>query len=100
MTADMISALITLAVWAGFWIVDRYSPWPAWMLGFGAGFYAPLAVLCMAYGGVPLSMGSAGGFAAWCAYQAWKRRPPRQRKPSKVAGIVRDLGHRLVVTHG
>lgn len=38
-------------------------------------------------------------FAAWCAYHAWKRRKPRQRKPSKAAGRVRDLGHRLVVTN-
>jgi hypothetical protein len=46
----------------------------------------------------PLAMIANASFAGWFAYLAWKRRKPRQRKPSKVAGVVRDLGHRLVVS--
>lgn len=34
------------------------------------------------------------GVIAWIA---WRKRPPRRRRPSKVAAKVRDLGHRLVV---
>lgn len=33
--------------------------------------------------------------AALLAGWLWRRRPPRKRRPSKVAGRVRDLGHRL-----
>lgn len=38
------------------------------------------------------------GFTGWLAWCLWKGRKPRQRKPSKVLGFIRDLGHRLVVT--
>lgn len=31
------------------------------------------------------------------AWLFWRKRPPRKRRPSKIAARVRDLGHRLVV---
>lgn len=44
-----------------------------------------------------LSVFSAGcaGYYAWCAWRTWRRR--RKGKPSRVLGVVRDLGHRLTV---
>lgn len=38
---------------------------------------------------------TSAGLHGW---MAWKQRKPRQRKPLKVTGRVRDLGHRLVTT--
>jgi len=36
-----------------------------------------------------------GAYNAWLLWQWWRRR--RQGKPSRVLGLVRDLGHRLTV---
>lgn len=35
--------------------------------------------------------------AAIAAWLAWRKRPPRRRKPSKVLGRIRVLAHRLVI---
>lgn len=37
---------------------------------------------------------SVAGITAW---MAWRKRPPRKRKPSKVLATVRVLAHRLIV---
>lgn len=96
--ADIALSLVVLAIWAAYVIIDRTAPWSFWTLAFWAAWYATLAIINMVSNDVPLTTAADGGFAAWCAYLAWKRRKPRQRKPSKALGMVRDLGHRLVVT--
>jgi hypothetical protein len=96
--ADIALSLVVLAIWAAYVIIDRIQPWSLRLLAFWATWYATLAVINMLSADAPLTTAADGAFAAWCAYLAWKRRKPRQRKPSKVAGMVRDLGHRLVVT--
>lgn len=51
------------------------------------------ATMCMPIG-VELAV-----VAAYQAWDLWRRRPPRNRRESKVLGRVRDMGHRLVVTN-
>lgn len=99
-SADLLSAAIVAFIWGLFWVGERLSPASARTLGFWAAWYAILAVWNTIDGDVPVTRIMDAGFAGWCAYHAWKRRKPRHRKPSKAAGRVRDLGHRLVVTHG
>lgn len=38
---------------------------------------------------------AAAGFFAWSAWRNWRKR--KRRKPSRVLGVVRNLGHRLAV---
>jgi hypothetical protein len=96
--SDMFGAAIPLGIWAAFVIIDRFNPWTTREAGFWACWYAVLGIWAMVDGDRPMTMTARGGFSAWLAYKAWKRRKPRQRKPSKALGMVRDLGHRLVVT--
>jgi len=98
MNNDLIFALITLAVWATLWLTDQRDPWTSKTLAFWAVWYGTLATFGMIFTNYHLTMVANGAFAAWLAYLAWKRRKPRQRKPSKATGLVRDLGHRLVVS--
>lgn len=35
--------------------------------------------------------------AGVCAWLAWETRPPRRRRPSRVAARVKNVGHKLVV---
>jgi hypothetical protein len=91
-------ATLVIVTWAAFWVIDKRQPWSARTLTFWAAWYANLAITNMAFGFWLCTTLADGGFAAWCGYHAWKRRKPRQRKPSKVGARVRDLGHRLVVS--
>ena len=97
MTTDTISVLIPLGIWALFALVDRIVHMTSRYLAFWACWYGVLAIWNMV-DGESAPMAADGAFAGWCAYHAWKRRKPRQRKPSKALGRVRDLGHRLVVS--
>jgi len=96
---DLASATITAVVWLAYWLIDQRKRWPARTLGFWACWYAVIAAWNTIDNVAPVTTLMDGGFAGWCAYHAWKRRKPRQRKPSKVGARVRDLGHRLVVSH-
>lgn len=96
--ADLTLATEVTVIWLAFWIVDRHlKPFTSRELGFWACWYSATAIWCLSSGDNPVTMLAGGAFAGWCAYHAWKRRKPRQRKPSKVGARVRDLGHRLVV---
>lgn len=95
---SVITTAMVLALWAAWAVVDRTKPFPVADLCLIACIQGSAAVLGMFVGEFPPGIAACGGFAAWAAYMAWKRRKPRQRRPSKVAGMVRDLGHRLVVT--
>lgn len=98
-TGDLVVAAIAVVIWLGFWAFDKVDPWSSRVLAGWATWYGTLAVIGV-LGGVWLGITLVdGGFAAWCAFWAWKRRKPRQRKPSKALGLVRDLGHRLVVSN-
>lgn len=46
------------------------------------------AVTALVNGWLPAAAGQAT-LAVWALVQWWRKRPPRQRKPSKVAGRVR-----------
>lgn len=50
-----------------------------------------------AVGGNQVMAAVRAALAGVIAWVAWRKRPPRRRRPSKVAAKVRDLGHRLVV---
>lgn len=97
---DLIAATLTATCWLVYWRVERIRLLPTWLLAFDAATFTVLAVWSLIAGDMPLTRIANGAFAAWLAYTAWKRRKPRQRKPSKVTGRVRDLGHRLVVSPG
>jgi len=96
MTPDMVWAAFTLGCWCVCWWCDRSVPcsarpaafWSVWIVA----WYIPVMLA-----GQFASMSIGAGFAGWFAYLAWKRRPPRKRKPSKVAARIKDLGHRLVL---
>jgi hypothetical protein len=98
-TWELIGTALTLLAWAGIWIVDQRRPYTVRFLAAYAGFYGAFAVVFTIAGGLSTNTLTAGAFAAWCTYHAWKRRPPRHGKPSKAAGIIRDLGHRLIVSN-
>lgn len=81
-------------------LLDLKLPWmrsgPTWYT-FWAIWFAWLAVMnAIGMGRMPVAIAWAAlaGANAWLAY---KQRPPRKRKPSKVAARIRDLGHRLAV---
>jgi hypothetical protein len=96
--ADLQATTFTAVIWLAYWLANRRQPLPSRFLATWACFYAALTIWSLITGHGPVTRIMDGAFAAWCAYWAWKRRKPRQRKPSRVAGIVRDLGHRLVVS--
>ena len=78
--------------------VDGMSPFSFRLCTFWALWWSGLAVMqLLAYGDHRMTMLADGITAAWWGHNAWKRRPPRKRKPSKVAASIRDLGHRLVL---
>lgn len=67
---------------------------------FMACFGLTWGVLDVLIGDWPMAvlMTSWGAWGGWCAYRIWKRRrPPRDRKPSRVAGVVRVIKGRLAV---
>jgi hypothetical protein len=96
-TLDQVGALTNATLWAGLWALDRIARLPVPILILEVCIFGFTALACLA-SSLPASMAASGGCAAWCAYHAWKRRKPRHRKSSKVGGLVRDIGHRLVVT--
>jgi hypothetical protein len=98
MSHDLFCAMIILVGWPIIWMADRRRPCTARELGLWAIWFANLAIVSGVISHRPLAMVAYGALAAWLAYHAWKRRKPRQRKPSKVGARVRDLGHRLVVS--
>lgn len=56
------------------------------------------AVGTLLYGekpGLSVMFAALAGFWAWCAWKTWRRR--RKGKPSRVLGLVKNLGHRLTV---
>lgn len=71
-------------VWFCFWLLDRWDPISARVLAFWASFVGFWAVVGMLTGDRPVTSVMDAAFAGWCAYYAWRRRKPRQRKPSKV----------------
>jgi len=98
MSHDLTGAVIVAVTWLGWWLADRLDPIPARWMASWAAFVWFWAVVDLLATDKQLTFVTEGAFAAWLAYHAWKRRKPRQRKPSKALGMVRDLGHRLVVT--
>jgi hypothetical protein len=97
MSADLAGASIYVLLWVALWTLDRVAHLDAPVLTVMALVDGTLAFALMSSDRIA-STATCGGMAVWCAYHAWKRRKPRQRKPSRAAGMVRDLGHRLVVT--
>jgi hypothetical protein len=77
------------------WVLPETRWRVAWMPPGTKGQFALLAALSALSTGVALSQGwlpAAAGQATltvWALVQWWKKRPPRQRTPSKVAGRVR-----------
>lgn len=98
MIFDVTTATVISGLWLAYAIVDRATPFSPFDLWTMTSIFGAASVVGAVTGDFPPGVFVAAGFSAWCAYKAWKRRKPRQRKPSKVAGMVRDLGHRLVVT--
>lgn len=56
-----------------------------------------LTVAQLAKGNLTIACADGAVVALWLHW-LWKHRPPRNRRPSRVAGIVKNLGHRLVVS--
>jgi hypothetical protein len=71
----------------------RFERWIDWfyLIWTGGG-----AILAMVAGDTPAILVN-GALAAFFAWELWRNRPRRKRKPSRVTGVVRDLGHRLTV---
>lgn len=59
--------------------------------------YLYFAIASLARGNLVISCGDGAIVALWLRW-LWKRRPPRKRRPARVAGVVKDLGHRLIVS--
>ena len=66
-----------------------YTFWAVWF-----GWLAVANAVAMGDMPVAIAWAALSGANAWLAF---KQRPPRKRKPSKVAARIRDLGHRLVL---
>jgi hypothetical protein len=76
-------------------VTDQKWPAPFGRCVFWAIYGAFFTVLALIIG--PLVVAPASGAYTWhWIYKAWKRRPPRKRKPATAGGRVRNLGHRLV----
>ena len=90
-------AVPLVIVWVLFWAVDRYV-WrlPTAAAAVIAGVWMGEAVAQLVRGNHASAIPWAA-ISGWLAWLAWTRRPPRRRRPSRVAGWIRDLGHRLVV---
>jgi hypothetical protein len=89
-------SLIVLGIWLLAAERDRRRPWAFLACVSAACWYAMTAVLAVMIG-LPVVGGLTAGLAGWCAYKAWKRRPPRKRQPRRLAGRIRIRGHRLEV---
>lgn len=98
MSSDVFFSALGAVCWMICHYFDRRNPYSSREAAFWAVWNSVCVLPLMLFSDRPLTMIVDGGFAGWFAYLAWKRRKPRHRKPSKVAGMVRDLGHRLVVT--
>lgn len=91
----MTGVLLLSFAWLCMWLVDRLMPYEALPAAILSAVYMAMGVWRIADGDAAMAAVDAG-ISGWFAYLAWTRRKPRQRKPSKVAAKVRDLGHRLV----
>jgi membrane protein implicated in regulation of membrane protease activity len=95
-----VAAWVSVALGSTFTVVDIRFPWMRnrdhRVYVFWATWFAGLAVVWMVKHNLPISIAFAtlSGANAWLA---WKQRPPRKRRPSKVAARIHDLGHRLVL---
>lgn len=58
-------------------------------------FVLTVALMLCPVPGVAAIPAAATAFCGWCAIQFWRRR--KDRKPSRILGVVRNLGHRLAV---
>lgn len=70
--------------WRAVWM----PPGTKWQFALLAVLSAYAAVTALSQGWLPAAAGQAT-LTVWAVVQWWKKRPPRQRKPSKVAGRVR-----------
>jgi amino acid transporter len=75
------------------WPVIEFALWVSW-----SAFSAIGALVNFASGdtGWAVYFAALSGLYAYWAWRWWRRR--KNRKPSRVLGVVRDLGHRLTVT--
>jgi hypothetical protein len=95
-------ALYAIEIVAGFvigfalavWCSMSRNPFRAHLVS--ACVFAAVAGFLMVEGSLFGSLTN-GACAAWCAYHAWRNRPRRKPRPARAAGVVRDLGHRLIV---
>lgn len=88
--ANLVTVLGALA-----WVLPETRWRTAWMFPGSRRSFLVLAVMstlstvaALTHGWLPAAAGQAT-LAVWALVQWWKKRPPRQRKPSKVAGRVR-----------
>jgi membrane protein implicated in regulation of membrane protease activity len=99
-SAVNIVAWVSVALASTSTLLDLRFPWMRnaghHVYVFWAIWFASLAVMWVGQHNLPVSIawGALSGANAWLAY---KQRPPRKRRPSKVAARIHDLGHRLVL---
>jgi hypothetical protein len=94
---DAAGVALIASIWLLMFMLDRViAPYSSVGAAFLAVAYLGLTAWEALHGSIALASMDAA-VTGWLAYLAWNRRKPRQRKPSKVAAKVRDLGHRLVV---
>lgn len=93
MTFFVTLALSCPFAYAVGWFWDDHRVWAVrcWLAG-------AVVIACgAALDGAPLAVGFWGSVATVCAWWLWNNRPRKGRMLSRVAGVVRDLGHRLAV---
>lgn len=104
LTVDVVGEVVPiLAIDAVYWIfigwAYRRTP-PGFHLGVMLSvqiIMTSLMLVVLLVGGLSTAAAIHSGTVGMLTWLWWRNRPPRQRKPSRLTGIVKDLGHRLAV---
>lgn len=94
---------VLLALWGAQtvadWLQHNMAPerTPRWsiFISIWCGVWVPIGLATNVELDTLATMTVAGVVEAWIVWQWWRRR--RQGRPSRVLGVIRDMGHRLTV---
>jgi Flp pilus assembly protein TadB len=94
---DMSSVTGVFVLAFMFWEMRHPPPVVFWQVSAFSAVIAVVVVISLLMSGEVVGASVWTIVAALEAWWAWKNRPPRRRKPSKVAAVVRAVAGRLAV---